>query len=188
MRHEFWIPVAAATLLSVAALAQGTPGGAGAPGGIGGPGGSAVGGAASPGRSGGSGGTGTTPSPSPAPTPGGVGTSTPGGVGTSGPSTAGPAVGGTGSASGASGGVSLTAAQHTQVMRAFTSVKPLTGISFAIGIGAIIPATVELHQVPAEVVQVVPAYSGYSYFVVGNQIVIVEPRARRIVAVLQRTG
>jgi Protein of unknown function (DUF1236) len=64
----------------------------------------------------------------------------------------------------------------------------MTGINFAVAVGAVIPDTIELHEVPVEVVRVVPAYSGYRYSVVGNQIVIVEPKARRIVAVIERAG
>ena len=182
MRHKFWITVAAATLsVSIDALAQGTPGGGSAPGGVGASGGSAAGGAASPNVGGSAGAGATRSSPSTA--------TTPGGLGTSGSGTAGSASGATGgSVSGGPGAVNLTAAQNTQIMRAFTSVKPLMGINFAIAIGALVPPTVELYQVPTEVVQVVPAYSGYSYFVVADQIVIVEPKARRIVAVMQRTG
>jgi hypothetical protein len=45
---------------------------------------------------------------------------------------------------------------------------------------------VELHEVPTEVIRVVPAYRGYRYFIVRNEIVIVEPSSRKIVAVIQR--
>jgi hypothetical protein len=52
----------------------------------------------------------------------------------------------------------------------------------------VIPTTVELHEVPVEVVRVVPAYRSYKFFVVGNQIIIVEPASRRIVTVIERTA
>jgi hypothetical protein len=68
------------------------------------------------------------------------------------------------------------------------NVRPVTNVNFAIAVGVVIPATVELYEVPTEVVQVVPEYSRYRYFVVGNQIVIVEPSARRVVAVVDRTA
>jgi hypothetical protein len=67
------------------------------------------------------------------------------------------------------------------------NVRPVTNINFSIAVGVVIPASVELYEVPPEVVQVVPEYSRYRYVVVGNQIVIVEPSARRIVAVIDRT-
>jgi hypothetical protein len=96
---------------------------------------------------------------------------------------------GTGLAGG-SAAATLTPEQRTQITRSFTSVtvRPVTAVNFSVAVGTVIPTTVELHEVPAEVVRVVPAYRGYRYFVVGNQIVIVEPSARRIVAVIERTG
>jgi hypothetical protein len=59
-------------------------------------------------------------------------------------------------------------------------------VNFAVSAGTIIPTTVELHEVPADVVRIVPAYRGYRYFVVRNEIVIVEPSTRKIVTVIQR--
>jgi hypothetical protein len=101
-------------------------------------------------------------------------------------------MGGAGAASSSSGGtsVNMTSEQRAQVTRSFAGVtlRPVTGINFAVTVGTVIPATVELHEVPVEVVRVVPAYRGYRYFTVGNQIVIVEPSARRIVAVIERAG
>jgi hypothetical protein len=47
---------------------------------------------------------------------------------------------------------------------------------------------VRLYEVPSDVVEVVPAYRGYRYFVVGNEIVVVEPESRRIVQVISRAG
>ena len=55
-------------------------------------------------------------------------------------------------------------------------------------VGTVIPTTVELHTVPASVVEIVPAYRGYRYFVVRDEIVIVEPGSRRIVTVIKRSA
>jgi hypothetical protein len=86
--------------------------------------------------------------------------------------------------------VNLTQDQRTQITRSFTGVnlRPATGLNVSVALGTIIPAAVEMQEVPAEVVRVVPAYRGYRYFVVGNQIVIVEPSVRRMVAVFERNG
>jgi len=63
-------------------------------------------------------------------------------------------------------------------------------VHFSISAGTVIPASehVELHVLPEEIVRVVPAYRGYRYFIVKNEIVIVEPSSRRIVTVIERTG
>jgi hypothetical protein len=110
-----------------------------------------------------------------------------GGPASSGP---GPAAGRPGGPGGDGARLGLNTQQRTQITRSFASlnVRPLAAVNFAVSIGAVIPASVELYEVPTEVVQVVPAYRGYRYVVVGNQIVIVEPSARRIVAVIDRTS
>jgi hypothetical protein len=41
---------------------------------------------------------------------------------------------------------------------------------------------------PADVVEIVPQYRGYSFFVVRDEIVIVEPSTYKIVTVLSRSG
>ncbi|HKG82592.1 MAG TPA: DUF1236 domain-containing protein [Beijerinckiaceae bacterium] len=51
-----------------------------------------------------------------------------------------------------------------------------------------VPASVEWHDLPVEVVRVVPAYRGYKYILVGNRIVIIEPGTRKIVTVIERTA
>jgi len=161
--------------------AAGGAAGSGAAGGTSGsasPSGRAGSGAATPG------GAGVSPGAGPS---GGAGATTSGAGTPGGAATSGAAGGG---AAGSSAATTLTSQQRTQITRSFAHVnaRPITSVNFAISIGTVIPATVELYDVPVDVVQVVPAYRGYRYFVVGNQIVIVEPSARRIVAVIERTG
>jgi hypothetical protein len=67
-------------------------------------------------------------------------------------------------------------------------VAPATNVTFAISAGTVVPTTVEWHDLPAEVVRVVPAYRGYKYILVGNRIVIIEPGSRKIVTVIERTA
>ena len=192
MRYALSSTVAAAALaLSVAAMAQGMSGAGGA-----------SGGAAGGGAAGGMGGSGTAPggaAGSSAGTAGGAGSAAPAAPSRGPAPTGGAAGSGTGTSAGAetaggpsgpSTGVTLTPQQRTQITRSFTSVnvRPVTGIDVSIAVGTVIPDTIELHEVPVEVVKVAPDYRGYRYFVVGNQIVIVEPKARRIVAVIERTG
>jgi uncharacterized protein DUF1236 len=192
MRYGLLSAVAATVLsLSVTAFAQSTQGGAsgsaGAGGGAGasGAGGGISGGASTGGAMGGAPGASSRSRSGAGATSGTSGGMTSGGSGAAG---SGAPAGAASSAS--SAGISLSSQQRTQITRSFTSVnvRPLASVNFAISIGAVIPATVELYEVPTEVVRVVPEYRGYRYFVVGNQIVIVEPSARRIIAVLQRTG
>src|SRR5713101_8296648 len=51
-----------------------------------------------------------------------------------------------------------------------------------------VPSDVRLQTLPADVVEIVPQYRGYSFFVVRDEIVIVEPSTYKIVTVLPRLG
>jgi hypothetical protein len=57
-------------------------------------------------------------------------------------------------------------------------------INFTINVGSVVPRTVGLVPLPATLVAVVPAYRGYLYIVVGNELLIVHPRTYEIVAVI----
>jgi len=88
----------------------------------------------------------------------------------------------------ASGG-KLTTEQRTQVRSVITkqNVKSVTNVNFSISVGTRVPrGGVEFHTLPAEVVTIYPDWRGYEFFVVNEQIVVVNPRTLEIVAVLER--
>jgi hypothetical protein len=64
------------------------------------------------------------------------------------------------------------------------NVQPVTNINFAISIGTQVPRTVHFYPVPFELVQIYPGWRGYDFFLVGDQIIVVNPRTLEIVAVL----
>ena len=68
------------------------------------------------------------------------------------------------------------------------NVQPLTNVNFSLSVGTAVPRDVRLQTLPADVVEVVPQYRGYSFFVVRDEIVIVEPSTYKIVTVLPRSG
>jgi hypothetical protein len=51
-------------------------------------------------------------------------------------------------------------------------------------VGTPLPRSVRFVPVLGQVVEIEPAWRGYDYFMVGDQIVIVDPRSMEIVAVL----
>jgi hypothetical protein len=57
-------------------------------------------------------------------------------------------------------------------------------VNFTVTTGTVIPETVTLRTLPAEIIEIVPQYRTYRYFVVKDQIVIVEPGSKRIVQVI----
>lgn len=86
----------------------------------------------------------------------------------------------------AGSGAKLSTEQRTQVRTVITkqNVKPVTNINFSISVGTHVPRTVGFHALPAEVVTIYPDWRGYEFFLVNDQVVVVNPRTLEIVAVL----
>ena len=58
-------------------------------------------------------------------------------------------------------------------------------IDIDINVGVAVPSTVVLHPLPPRVIEIVPAYRGYEYFVLADgRIIIVEPGTLKIVYIL----
>jgi hypothetical protein len=58
-------------------------------------------------------------------------------------------------------------------------------VDFPISIGRHVPRTLHLYRLPATVVEVYPAWRGYEFILVGNEILVINPRTLEIVAVLE---
>jgi Protein of unknown function (DUF1236) len=56
--------------------------------------------------------------------------------------------------------------------------------NFDVTVGTRIPRNVHVVVLPEEIVRIVPEYRGYEYFLVGDEIVIVDPRTLEIVAII----
>jgi hypothetical protein len=68
------------------------------------------------------------------------------------------------------------------------SVKPQSNVNFSLSVGTVVPRDVHFQKLPTDVVEIVPQYRDYDFFVVRNDIVIVEPSSYKIVDVLPRSG
>jgi len=86
----------------------------------------------------------------------------------------------------AGAGAKLTTEQRTTIRTSITkqNIKPVTNINFSINVGTRVPRTVGFHPLPVEVVTIYPDWRGYEFFLVNDQIVVVNPRTLEIVAVL----
>jgi len=86
----------------------------------------------------------------------------------------------------AGAGAKLSSERRTSIRTSITkqNIKPVTNINFSISIGTHVPRTVAFHPLPAEVVTIYPDWRGYECFLVNDQIVVVNPRTLKIVAVL----
>lgn len=87
----------------------------------------------------------------------------------------------------AAGSKQLTAEQRTTIHTVVREqkVQPATNVNFAISVGTLVPRTMAFRPVTTEFVTVNPAWRGFEYFLVGDRIVIVNPRTREIVAVIE---
>jgi hypothetical protein len=85
-----------------------------------------------------------------------------------------------------SSNVSLTAEQKTTIRNTVINTGPkVTNVDFDVKVGVVVPRTVRVAPVPRTIVDIQPAWRGFMYFVYADEIIIVEPRTLRVVAVLE---
>jgi type IV secretory pathway VirB10-like protein len=80
----------------------------------------------------------------------------------------------------------LTSEQRTKISTVVKSHSEarVSNVNFAVSVGTVVPRTVKIVALPEEVIVIHPAWRGYRFFIVNDQIVIVEPDSLRIVAVI----
>jgi len=84
--------------------------------------------------------------------------------------------------------VNLTTEQRTRIKEVIVrdkSAPRVANVNFSISVGTTVPRTVKHVVVPTTIVEIHPAWRGFHYFMVGDQIVIIDPATFRIVAVLE---
>lgn len=83
-------------------------------------------------------------------------------------------------------GANLTAEQRTKISTSIkkVNVKPVTNVNFNVSVGTVVPRTVELHPLPATIIEIYPAWRGYRFVLVEDEIIIIEPSTYKIVAVI----
>jgi hypothetical protein len=86
----------------------------------------------------------------------------------------------------AGAGAKLSTEQRTKITSVIKSqnVRPATNVNFSISVGTRVPRNVGFHPLPAEIVTIYPEWRGYEFFLVNNQIVVVNPRTLEIVDVI----
>ena len=83
------------------------------------------------------------------------------------------------------GAKALSTEQKTRIRTTVINRAPkVTNVNFQLSVGTVVPRTVQFVAVPAPLIEIYPEWRGYSYFVVGDEIVIVDPATMRIIAVL----
>jgi hypothetical protein len=85
---------------------------------------------------------------------------------------------------GRSGSVTLTTEQRSRVRRTVLAKGPrASNINFTVNVGVVVPRTVRVVALDPILIEYYPRYRGYFYFIVGDQIIIVD-RRYRIVAII----
>jgi hypothetical protein len=90
-------------------------------------------------------------------------------------------------AAGTRAAVNLSTEQKTKVrtvIREKVKAQPLTNVNFSISVGTRVPREVRYYPLPAEIVEIHPAWRGYYFILVNDQIVIIEPSSFEIVAII----
>ena len=87
----------------------------------------------------------------------------------------------------AAGGAKLSTEQRTKISSVIRSqkVERVNNLNVSVSVGTRIPASVHVHPLPQEVFVIYPEWRGYDYILVGEEIVIINPRTHEIVAVLE---
>ena len=87
----------------------------------------------------------------------------------------------------ASSAAKLSTEQRTRITTIIRGehVAPVKTVNFAVSVGTRVPREVGFHPLAGEIVTIYPQWRGYEYFLVRDQIVVVDPRTLEIVAVLE---
>jgi hypothetical protein len=83
--------------------------------------------------------------------------------------------------------VNMTPEKRTQMHEVFIkerSAPRVDRVDFALSVGTAVPRSVHFATIPSTIVAIEPTWRGYDYFMVGDQIVIVNPRSMEIVAII----
>jgi Protein of unknown function (DUF1236) len=86
----------------------------------------------------------------------------------------------------AGAGARLTTEQRTRITSVIREqrVSPVNNVNFTISVGTRVPREIGFHPLPTQIISIYPEWRGYEFFLVRDQIVVVDPRTLEIVAVL----
>jgi hypothetical protein len=86
----------------------------------------------------------------------------------------------------AAGSTKLSTEQRTKITTIIRQqkVEPAQ-LNVSVRVGTRVPESVRFYPLPAEVFVVYPEWRGYSYILVGDQILVINPRTHEIVAILE---
>jgi Protein of unknown function (DUF1236) len=86
----------------------------------------------------------------------------------------------------AAGSANLSSEQRTKINTIIrqNKVEPAQ-LNVSVRVGTRVPESIRFYPLPAEVFVVYPEWRGYNYILVGDQILVINPRTHEIVAILE---
>jgi len=86
----------------------------------------------------------------------------------------------------AAGSAKLSTEQRSKITAIFRQhkVEP-AHLNVSVSVGTRVPDSVHFYPLPVEVYVVYPEWRGYDYILVGNEILVIDPRTHEIVAILE---
>jgi hypothetical protein len=61
-------------------------------------------------------------------------------------------------------------------------------VNVSLSVGATVPESVHHRPLPPDIVSIAPQYRGYDYVMVRDEVVIIEPRTRKVITVIREGG
>ena len=83
--------------------------------------------------------------------------------------------------------VTLNSEQKTKIRETVinaSSAPRVSNLNVSVSVGTVIPSSVRIVPVPTVLVEINPGWRGYEYFVYNDEIILVDPRTHRIIAIL----
>ncbi len=90
-------------------------------------------------------------------------------------------------AAGARANINLTPENRTRIHEVIVRERNTPRVNspnFNVSVGARVPRTVRFMALPRAILEIEPAWRGFEYFMIGDEIVIVDPRSMEIVAIV----
>ena len=86
----------------------------------------------------------------------------------------------------AAGSAKLSSEQHSKITSIIRQQKVQPAhLNVSVRVGTRVPDSVHFYPLPVEAVVVYPEWRGYDYILVGDEILVIDPRTHQIVAILE---
>jgi hypothetical protein len=84
--------------------------------------------------------------------------------------------------------VNITSEQRTRIHEIVIkerSAPRVEHVDFSLSVGTVVPRSIRIVTIPRAIIEIEPEWDGFDYFMVGEEIIIVNPRSMEIVAILE---